>query len=334
MSTTESIQGTDHIWTFTLPDGVSLHQTVGATTTTSGGTFLLDGGKTAHGPLEIDVHLTPDVLFGGAAHGNEAIDITDNSKPGDAIDFTDVSNGLRGPIVVHFFNDLGIPLHKSTDGFPTLVLYDGAATDKFAAAALAAPNDFHTPYAHFHAGPSASFAAAFPGFDVTTQVGATGQDAGPPQSESSPDWININGDIPAGTEATWGPITFHLRDSPAADNGFLAFQTLAGAYDPAELAQAQAAYDAAHPTTPPAGGTTAVDWDTLATRVLNYFDATGQWGLLDDWLGNMPPDGQASGGPTDWDALAVRINAYHDATGQWGLLDQWLSSSPPDAPMI
>lgn len=32
----------------------------------------------------------------------------------------------------------------------------------------------------------------------------------------------------------------------------------------------------------------------------------------------------------DWDALAARIAAYHEATGGWGVLDDWLTGGGPD----
>jgi hypothetical protein len=173
---------------------------------------------------------------------------------------------------------------------------------------------------------------------LTKSVDApTGQTGSP---DTSPNHLNINGDLAAGTHADWGPITFHLRDTTGFDNGVLAFETFSTSFDNTDYASASAAYAAAHQppgggTTNPPGGTTEIDWNALAERVLKYFGETGQWGLLDDWLSNMPPDhggGTApSGGPTDWEALAVRVNAYHDATGQWGLLDQWLSSMPPDS---
>ena len=33
----------------------------------------------------------------------------------------------------------------------------------------------------------------------------------------------------------------------------------------------------------------------------------------------------------DWSSLAARVAAYHAATGDWGLLDHWLTDMPPDA---
>ena len=36
--------------------------------------------------------------------------------------------------------------------------------------------------------------------------------------------------------------------------------------------------------------------------------------------------------PMDWEALAARVLAFYEATGSWGLLSDWLSKTPRDAP--
>ena len=72
------------------------------------------------------------------------------------------------------------------------------------------------------------------------------------------------------------------------------------------------------------------DWEALATRVFAYFERTGQWGLIDEWLSDTPPDQALAESTVDWDALGSRVTAYFDATGQWGLLDDWLAGNPPD----
>ena len=41
-------------------------------------------------------------------------------------------------------------------------------------------------------------------------------------------------------------------------------------------------------------GTGDIDWNALAARVTAYFEATGSWGLISDWLSDTAPDG---GGP-------------------------------------
>jgi len=54
----------------------------------------------------------------------------------------------------------------------------------------------------------------------------------------------------------------------------------------------------------------------------------GQWvaGGTDEQTGD------ADGQPVDWEALAARVLAFYEATGSWGLLSDWLSETPPDAP--
>lgn len=52
--------------------------------------------------------------------------------------------------------------------------------------------------------------------------------------------------------------------------------------------------DAATPTDPCPCADGDVDWTALSERVLAYYEASGQWGLIDDWLGCNPPDGGAS----------------------------------------
>ena len=42
--------------------------------------------------------------------------------------------------------------------------------------------------------------------------------------------------------------------------------------------------------------------------------------------------GDAGEQPVDWEALAARVLAFYEATGSWGLLSDWLSETPPDAP--
>jgi hypothetical protein len=75
-----------------------------------------------------------------------------------------------------------------------------------------------------------------------------------------------------------------------------------------------------------------IDWDALAARVLSFFEKTGSWGLLSEWLSPNPPDGGGDGAPTgevDWDTLSVRVEQYFADTGQYGLLEDWLSPPPP-----
>ena len=43
-------------------------------------------------------------------------------------------------------------------------------------------------------------------------------------------------------------------------------------------------------------GTGDIDWNALAARVTAYFEATGSWGLISDWLSDTAPDG---GGPPE-----------------------------------
>lgn len=47
-------------------------------------------------------------------------------------------------------------------------------------------------------------------------------------------------------------------------------------------------------------GERPVDWEALAARVLAFYEATGSWSLLSDWLGESPPDAPHGGTAGDW----------------------------------
>jgi len=61
----------------------------------------------------------------------------------------------------------------------------------------------------------------------------------------------------------------------------------------------------------------AVDWEALATRVLEFHAATGSWGLLPEWLSDTPPDGA---GVAPLDMVAAEDQGDHGvAGGEWPL---------------
>jgi serralysin len=67
-------------------------------------------------------------------------------------------------------------------------------------------------------------------------------------------------------------------------------------------------------------GADAVDWEALAARVLAFHTTTGSWGLLSEWLSDMPPD--AAGDehrevPADLEKIAVQENGA--SGGDWHL---------------
>lgn len=68
----------------------------------------------------------------------------------------------------------------------------------------------------------------------------------------------------------------------------------------------------------PAGADQSTPHDNTPTSALseNHTDATA-----------LPSVAAQS---INWEALAERVTAYHEATGAWGMLDDWLSQAPPD----
>ena len=159
--------------------------------------------------------------------------------------YADTANGLRGTINVLFHNDLGVPIRVPAEGLtgpPTIAMFLAGTEDQTAPTAT-----YHTPYTHFHAAPAGTtvLAVDFPGYGVHGQVGPMAGGLGNPSD--APDWILLTGGIPAGGAAFWGPLSLHNRDlGPAHDDFSLSFAVLDDALSPADLAQVQSAYTAAH----------------------------------------------------------------------------------------
>jgi hypothetical protein len=256
MTHTATIQGQEFWWTATLPDQIHLSQS-GATGTTTGITtdadpnalFYLDakGAPPNTGPLKIDIHYTPEALF-GEAHGILSIHVAEPADQeffGTPAHYADTGNGLRGSIAITFHNDLGVPLHMPAsglaDGGGTLALFLNGTTDN-----TAPTTTFHTPYVHFHA--IGSLEQDFPNFAVHGQVGPVVSGGGVQGNPSAaPDWISLAGDIPAGGSVEWGPLTLHARDlSPGPDDFNFSLTLLNGALTDQEIKHLSDDYTAAH----------------------------------------------------------------------------------------
>jgi hypothetical protein len=246
---TAIIQGQEFRWVATLPDEIHLVQG-GMSDADPNAVFLLNGTGTPNTPpLILDVHYTPEVLF-GAAHGILDIHVAepaDQDFYGTPAHYADTFNGLRGTINILFHNDLGVPLHAPPGGLAngsgTLALFLTGVADQ-----TAPTTTFHTPYTHFHAAAGTTLAQDFPGFAVHGQVGPVVGGSGLGNPTDAPDWILLSGNIPAGGAVFWGPLTLHNRDlSPAPDDFDLALTLLDGALTSDELAHVQALYTAAHP---------------------------------------------------------------------------------------
>jgi hypothetical protein len=247
MTHTAIIKGQEFWWTATLPD--QIHLTQGALTDADpNAVFALDNGQTPGAPpLTINVHYTPEALF-GEAHGILTMQVAepaDQDYYGTPEHYADTGNGLRGTINVVFHNDLGVPLHDPpgglADGGATLAVFLGGVADQTAPTTV-----FHTPYVHVHATPGMTLDQAFPGVEVRGQVGplAIGGGGNP---NAAPNWILIAGEIPAGGTNYWGPLTLHARDlSPGPDDFSLSFAVLSGALTESDFAQLRSDYAAAH----------------------------------------------------------------------------------------
>ncbi len=229
-----TVKGVDHDWKLTLPNQVTLSQEGSAA---SG--YRLDGLTTTP-PLVFNIDYDLDLRYGGY-HGVVTIKVTD-LQPNNNIDETVTTNGLRGPVQFNFTNDLGVPLQTipgtGVQG-STMALYLGGTTDNFDTSGTAS---FHTLYTHFHpTGANQNLNYAFPGAEITTALNVNNTTA--QQSVTSPNWIYIDDAIAAGQTVTWGPMTFHQRDTDALDNGSINIMTFNGALTPADAAKARAEYE-------------------------------------------------------------------------------------------
>lgn len=220
-----TVQGTAGNWTFTMPDQITLSQ--------SGTSDLaLDGGAN---PLIIDVRLNADLLFGGSGyHGIISIEM-DDLPGGDST--PDVGNGLRGPIQIRLHNELGFPINNPPGANNTMAVFLAGKSDVFANPAVPPDDPFHTLYTHFHG----VDAADFPGLTLSRQVGPfVGANPGDP--DNSPNWLGLDGTIAPGTQ-TWGPFTFHRRDTDQEDDASLNIIFFDGALDPAAVAKLREQWD-------------------------------------------------------------------------------------------
>lgn len=250
---TQTVQATSGNWTFTMPDQVTLSQG-GATTG-----LALNGGTE---PLVIDVRLNADLLFGSSEyHGIISIKMDD--MPGGE-SAADIVNGLRGPIQIVLHNELGFAISNPPGDNNTMAIYLAGNSDLFPASP--APADaFHTLYTHFHGVEPTDF----PGLALSKQVGPF-VGAFPGDRDGAPNWLGLDGAVAPGTH-TWGPFTFHRRDTDADDDATLNIIFFNGALDPAAVAALKAQWE--FERNPPAlsvADVSAAEGNSNPAGVLNF----------------------------------------------------------------
>lgn len=189
MSHIQTVAGSHGDWTFILPDQITLTQSGAGTD------LVLDG--TPQDPLVFHVRFDLDAYKNpGSSLVIQVLEPAANID-GDASMF-----GLRGPIEIRFYNELGVPIHAGADGALGIFLSGpGNIPDNV---------NFHTTYAHFH-----GVQGQFGNNPVSVDVSLT------PGNILAPDVITVGGSIlPFAEGVQWGPITLHQRQILDKDDDF------------------------------------------------------------------------------------------------------------------
>ncbi len=140
--------------------------------------------------------------------------------------------------------------------------------------------------------------------------------------------LTLRGEIANGAEVPWSTNTVlhQIQNLPTDDDFTLYIRPLISAEEAAKIPTAMEPVK-------PGPDDPGFDWNALAERVLRYYEATGSWGLLSEWLSDNPPDKgwtpPSGEREVDWNLLSERVEDYYADTGQWGLLEDWLSPPPP-----
>jgi Ca2+-binding RTX toxin-like protein len=189
MTHIQGVTGSNGQWTFILPDEVILTQG------TTGSPMILDGMSSV--PLVFNVLYNLDA-YNNSPDGMLTIGVIEPSNDQNSGDF-----GLRGPIQIKFFNDLGVPIAETQTG----------SLGMFLSGSVDIPDDinFHTTYAHFHGVENLDF----PGHSVTTGVAIT------PGNVLAPNVITVHGLLqPEPDGELWGTFTLHQRQLTDKNDDF------------------------------------------------------------------------------------------------------------------